>query len=542
MLPISSHPELKVLADRVMHHADVFGRILPEIRFFILDSHEFTSLLNKNVYPVSPVNIWEGKANVSQRHRQETGQESSLYYEVVQTGRPSYAYLNDTNSATMQASVMAHVVGHCEFSELNVMHDANDDRTEMIIYLTRKVERSRQQMGDLTYSAYWNAVESMVPLLAPNSQHNLEGTIDTEAEMAHLTATPGEAEEAAQSRPLPYSSTLAALFGGGPRSDGQVLEQERKRKARQQTLSRKGYKLRAPCQDVLGFLRQYAPTSAAERTILDYIYTAHQTHDFVRRTQIMNEGWAMYWEKKIMMELFKERACPGIIEYTKSVAGVCYPRPWYQRNPYSLGFHLWNHIEALYRDGKVSLAYTEETNLNRKIAWKRDTGVAPLDAMRHLVRTCTDYEFLRRFLTPEIIEATHLNRVPKAHLRQLGLDPREIIRESQHHVWVNPGPLKNEMLTFFTHFHQPRIYIIDTDYMDGGLLLLHRDDSRPLRQAWISPTLKNLNLLWKGPVALLSRDTLYSFSANSYKETRTPVPSFEVVSERLLAGDKPFRI
>ena len=66
----------------------------------------------KNVYPTSPVNIWEGKRMINKKHRIETGQESSLYYEVVQTGSPSYAYLNNTNSAMMQASVMPHVVGH----------------------------------------------------------------------------------------------------------------------------------------------------------------------------------------------------------------------------------------------------------------------------------------------------------------------------------------------------------------------------------------------------------------------------------------------
>jgi stage V sporulation protein R len=130
--------ELQFLSERVLAHASDMGRTLPEMRFFVLNANEFASLLEKKVYPVSPVNIWEGKNMVSRRHRIEQGQESSIYYEVVQTGDPSYVYLNHTNNAMMQASVMAHVVGHCEFSELNVMQDSNPDRTEYVMHLVKK--------------------------------------------------------------------------------------------------------------------------------------------------------------------------------------------------------------------------------------------------------------------------------------------------------------------------------------------------------------------------------------------------------------------
>ena len=125
MQNISTDPILQKLWERTHHHAIAMGRTLPEMRFFILDSMEFASLLEKNVYPTSPVNIWEGKSMVTKKNSIENGQESSIYYEVVQTGNPSYAYLNHTNSTMMQASVMAHVVGHCEFSELNVLHDSD---------------------------------------------------------------------------------------------------------------------------------------------------------------------------------------------------------------------------------------------------------------------------------------------------------------------------------------------------------------------------------------------------------------------------------
>ena len=539
MRAVQTDPEIYELEQRVVHHAKAFERTLPEMRFFILDSLEFMSLLEKYVYPVSPLNIWEGKRMVTRKHRVETGQEASIYFEVVQTGNPSYAYLNSTNSPMMQASVMAHVVGHCEFSELNVLKDSNPDRTEWVIYLSRKVDRARQQMGEINYSQFWNACESFVPMIAPHSQFNLARTVETEVSHQQETDT-YVPEEKPIPRLTPSFGTLDSLMRNV--SPETTWQREMQAKQRQETISRKGFKLKVPCQDVMGFLCRHAPASQSERAVLDYIYSVHSTHDFVIRTQIMNEGWAMYWEKKIMTELFKEQSVKGVIDYARVFSGVCYPRPYYMRNPYHLGFYLWTHIEELYQDGKVSLDFHEEISQDVKDRWKQPTVKTPMQQMEHLVKTVTDYEFLRRFLTPELVHEFHLNRFSKHLAQQLRIPSDSIVQEDRHNVWIDPEPIKNEMLNFFTHFHRPRIYLIDTDFQDGGLLLYHRDDGRRLRKDWIKPTLKNLNLIWKAPVYLLSRNWLYSFSANLFKETVVTAVRFESILERMRNSEKPFRI
>lgn len=540
MRTIQTNPELHELEQRVKHHAKAMGRTLPEMRFFILDGWEFISLLEKYVYPSSPINIWEGKRVVTKKNRVEAGQESSLYYEVVQTGDPSYAYLNSTNSPMMQASVMAHVCGHCEFSELNVLKDSNPDRTEFVMHLVKKSAIARQQMGNKMFLDYWNASESLVPLLAPHSQFNLARSISSDSLLQHQEYDTYLPEETASSFLQPFSHTMNALLQHSPNEA--AWQKEMQQKMNGETMSRQGYKLRAPCQDIMGFLRSYAPTGRGEKTILDYMTTVHATHDFVIRTQIMNEGWAMYWEKKIMLELFKEKAVKGIIDYVRVFSGVCYPRPYYMRNPYHLGFYLWNHIEDLYRKGKVDLEFVEETDQQTKENWNRSNGNDPLKSMEHLVSTVTDYDFLRRFLTPELIDQFHLNRLSKQEAQRVGLSPDSVIREDPHWVWIDPLPVKEEMLKFFTHFYRPRIYIIDTDFQDGGLLLFHRDDGRRLRKDWIKPTLKNLNLIWKGSISLVSKNWLYSFSANLFKETVVTEITFEHVQERIRNSEKPFKI
>ena len=543
MLSIHTEPELTALEERVLHHASTFGRKFPEIRFFVLERLEFASLLEKDVYPTSPINIWEGKRMVHKKHAIEAGLESSMFYEVVQTGNPSYAYLNSANSPVTQASVMAHVVGHCEFSERNVLRDSNDNRTEYVMYLVRKVDRSRQQMGERDYLEYWNAVESATTLMAPNSQYNVARSVESESTIgADFKIPTKEMEKIGPKAPkviVPVFETLTVLLKGA--SEPSAFEAELRKRRRVATLSRKGYALKAPCQDVLDFLRRHAPASQAERSILDYKYVTRTPQDFVMRTQIMNEGWAMYWEKKIMLELFKERSVNGIIDYARVFSNVCRPRPYFQRNPYHLGYNLWCHIEQLYRDGKVSLDYHEEIDLEKKHAWRQKGTGDPIEAMGHLVDTVTDYEFLRRFLTPELIHELQLNRIDRRTAERLGIKEQDLVSRDERYVWLQPEPIKDEMLRFYTHFYRPRIYVIDTDFQDGGLLLFHRDDGRALRKDWIRPTLRNLNLIWKAPVALVSKDQLFAVTGNQYKSEEVKPVVFEQVVERMRRGEKPFR-
>ena len=71
---------------------------------------------------------------------------------------------------------------------------------------------------------------------------------------------------------------------------------------------------------------------------------------------------------------------------------------------------------------------------------------------------------------------------------------------------------------------------------------MHRNDGRRLREDWVKPTLRNLNMIWKGPVSLVSSNTLYGFSANTYKETAISEVSFEQVTARMQRDEKPFNV
>ena len=117
----------------------------------------------------------------------------------------------------------------------------------------------------------------------------------------------------------------------------------------------------------------------------------------------------------------------------------------------------------------------------------------------------------------------------------------DVVKADRQWVWLNPAPIKDEMLHFFAHYYRPRIYIIDTNFKDGGLLLMHRDDGRALRADWIRPALNNFNRIWKAPVYLLSKDKLYSVSSNSYKEATTEEVPFEEIADRMRKQQRPYQ-
>jgi stage V sporulation protein R len=535
MKNIKNYPDLKYIEERILHFSKEFNRTLPEMRFFVLDADEFISLLEKKVYPVSPPNLWEGKSVIDKKLRSKTGKESGIYYEVVQTGNPSYAYLNENNSNDMQASVIAHVVGHCEFSELNVMGDSDEDRTEKIIYLSKKVDLNKKKMGEKSYFNYWNSTQSIIPLISPNSQYNLENSIETDESI--FKSISNKIKENKKEDNILISETLEYFIK--PLDGDQISKDDEHKKLKEETISRKGYRLKAPCQDIFGFLRLYAPTSDSERSILDYVYKTHEHHDFVGKTQIMNEGWAMYWEKKIMTELFKERTCKEIIDYAKVFSGVCYPRPFYQRNPYHLGYNMWNEIEKNIKEGKYDLSYLEIKDKNEKLNWKPKTPINDaIPVMEHLVGSITDYEFLRRYLTDEMIEEYHLNKVPLNVAISLE-EEFGILRNDDRFAWVGTEKVKEWMLDFFTDFMRPRIYIIDSDYKDGGLLLYNRHNDRPLKTGWIKPTLMNINYIWKGKVLLLDRDVIHCLDGKQYTQAKLSKKySFDEILEKMSNNEK----
>ncbi|GAG51425.1 unnamed protein product, partial [marine sediment metagenome] len=222
------------------------------------------------------------------------------------------------------------------------------------------------RMGHGNYFNFWNDCKSLVPFVYPNSRFNLENSVETDHNTLIKPIDRSEETEEEKSF-VPFDSTLGTMFD---KSDSKkMVKKFLQKKDESESLSRKGYNLKLPCQDVFGFLAEHAPLSDSERQIMDYLYFVHRHYDFVRRTQIMNEGWAMYWEKKIMMDLFKDNVVNEPIDYAKKFSGVLMPRPFFQRNPYHLGYNMWHSVQREFEEGKITADYRNELDLEKKVMW-----------------------------------------------------------------------------------------------------------------------------------------------------------------------------
>ena len=160
--------------------------------------------------------------------------------------------------------------------------------------------------------------------------------------------------------------------------------------------------------------------------------------------------------------------------------------------------------------------------------------------MEGIVKSSTDYNFINRFMTAEDIRELKLNKVSLQYGIKWGNDDIEDMDDEN--VYVKTDVVKDWMLNFFTSYNRPRIYIIDTDFSNGGLLLFHRDDGKKLKEDWMFPTCSNIAAVWKGHVHIISNGVLYSYTGASKSSQKTTTldrnHTFEQIVETMKEGNK----
>jgi stage V sporulation protein R len=91
------------------------------------------------------------------------------------------------------------------------------------------------------------------------------------------------------------------------------------------------------------------------------------------------------------------------------------------------------------------------------------------------------------------------------------------------------------------------LYIIDSDFMDGGLLIYHHHKGRDLREDWIPPTLKNITYIWKAPVSIISNDKFYRMvgsgeNSGGVESIDIEPLEFDFIKQSMASNVKPFTL
>ena len=375
---------------------------------------------------------WSYGKSFEIQHSQYNAGATGLPYELIINSDPCISYLMLENPLYLQVLIMAHCVGHSDFFKQNrsFMHT----RADTVVPRMRSAKKRIQKYIE-NPSIGITKVEQLI-----DACHSLSYQVPR-------FATPiREIEE---------------------ERNTWINEQiERSKKDKGFTFSEEMAKKIPHCEeyDLLGFVAEYA--TGLEDWKQDVIQVIRdEAYYFMPqiRTKIMNEGWACFWNYKIVHELDLPQSMH--LPFLKSHNQVV--RPHVGRiNPYHLGFHLFNKIEE--RHG------LEECFIAREVH--------------------NDESFLRQYLTQEDCEELNLFAYGESN------DFIVVDDVSDDEGWKS---VKNRLLKQISGNSIPVIYVNDVEE-DNILVLHHEHDGRDLLLDYAKKVVEYTKQIWGSDVKLLT--------------------------------------
>lgn len=215
-----------------------------------------------------------------------------------------------------------------------------------------------------------------------------------------------------------------------------------------------------PNLDLLGLLIDHNPRlNAWQKRVLEIIREESLYLRPQKETRILNEGWAVFWQKRILPECGLTEA--ETIAAVKLHARLTMPLGG-RLNPYLVGCRLLEHIAG-------------------------ELGMEKLFSIR---AGENDYSLVRKFLTEELLQELDLF-VYKEQAAQL-IGPRE-----------DPAMVKKVLLSHLENGGYPVIRIEDTDFAgEGKLYLKHVYNGLELDHQTAVDTLGHIARIWGRPVLL----------------------------------------
>ncbi len=477
MAPIP--PYLRELQVEIQGYADGFGlQYSPQI-FELVDYRQMCEIASYGGFPVRYPH-WRFGMEYDHMIKSHTYGLSKIYELVINTD-PCYAYLLEGNSQVDQKLVMAHVYGHNDFFRNNHYFSRTDRR--MIDLMANNAARVRRYMdrhGVNTVETFIDTCLSLDNLIDPWLPFR-----DTHNRAPVSTNAPEATGDDEQVR-LQNERTYLEDYINPPEF---VESQRQKQREKRESVKRKNPP--QPERDVLGFLMQNAPLEAWEADVLGIL--RGEAYYFLpqMQTKIMNEGWASYWHSRIMTE--KALRDDEVIDYADVVSGVFASAPG-QLNPYKLGVELYRDIERRWDEGKFGAEWDRCDNLEQRTTWNKKLGLGKAKIFE-VRRLYNDVTFIDEFFTMDFCrEQKYFTFAENRRSGRLEIESREFEQ------------IKQKLLGALTNFGQPFIYVVDSNYLNRGELLLgHRHEGSDLKLDYARDTLRNVERVWRRPVSILTQ-------------------------------------
>jgi len=395
-------------------------------------------------------------------------------YEMVINNDPCYAYLQESNSVTDQKLVMAHVYGHSDFFKCNAWFGQTDRKMmDSTANHATRVRRHIERHGAERVERFLDDCLAVERLIDPHSKF-----------VRREPQAGGDGGGGFEPEVFPAKDYMDPYINPGAELERQKKAHEEAEKTRKTSFPSR------PTRDVLEFLIHEAPLEDWQADILSIV--REESYYFAPQgmTKIMNEGWATYWHSKLMTQHFLE--AKEIIHYADQHSGVVHMPPG-GFNPYKIGVELFKDIERRWDTGQHGPEWDRLDDLGAKKKFD-DGSMKGREKIFQVRRIYNDVSFIDEFLTPEFVE--------KHQMYQFRRDPntgevRVVTRDFDK--------VKQTLLYQLTNSGQPRVSLVDANYLNRGeLVLVHEFTGLEIDTARATETLKALRRIWGRPVRLLA--------------------------------------
>jgi stage V sporulation protein R len=366
---------------------------------------------------------------------------NSRLFEVVFPGNPGRAYLARGNSVAENSLVIAHVLGHADFSKNNGLF--SQSQAEIGYRIVEQAASHAQRIAEAIEEHGQDKVESV-----------LDAALALEAHVDTFQRVRRELYADSVVQPNHDDNSFRSRFQSLPGEEPPLSDSGR-------PAERPNIPPR-PEADLLWFIANYAPELEGwERDI--FLAVREESYYFypVFACQIMNEGWACHWHAKLLREAdFLSQG--DYIDAIKTHSDVVRPHASGRQvslapNPYHLGFCIWERIfkeqgperafEIRAQDDDFSFIrnyltkdLAEELNLFQYVA-KKDGSVNVVETNIHEIREAilvSKFNFGAPSVSAKTIEIDGTLRLFHDHEtdgRGLDLKRTEKVLEYVQRVW-----------------------------------------------------------------------------------------------------------
>jgi len=404
----------------------------------------------------------------------------SRIYEMIINNDPSFAYLLDGNDLVDQKLVMCHCMGHSDFFKNNINFRFTNRNM-----LNRIAEHKKYQQKVLNEENV--SVLEMEKFL--ERAFSIDGLIDYSSLEPRQLMYELHQNRIAQKVPDNFGVIDATELPS--HMQGRINDPERIHKEREiekGRLEREALKVpKYPDYDVMAFIIEHSKVLKPwQRQILSHVreqayYLAPQG-----LTKIMNEGWAVYWHRKLMAhpEIVDLRHASSFADHNAGTIAIGGGRI----NPYRVGYEIFMDIEERWNTGRHGRSWEEmeDGRAQRDYDDKSLKGFEKIFEVRKLEKDST---FIDKYLTPEVAE--------KLKLFSWKETDGKIVIDSKKFKAV-----KEALIQQLFWGGQPPIAVRDGNYDNKGELLLHHDFGYELKEDYAIETLKNFLSLWGSAVHL----------------------------------------